>query len=112
MIGALLHDTLEDSLDKKQTEADIRAAFGFHMVVLVKAVSKQDGETYLQYVARTTLNPDSLLIKACDIEDHLDIDRLHETLDFQTVTGIVREHKSLFERYGKARKIIELLEKP
>lgn len=108
VIGALLHDVLEDCgaarLDAFETE--IRECFGFNMLARVKALSRQSNEDYATYIKRTKLQPDTRLIKLCDIDDHLDFARLSDVLGISIAADIRIKYDSMFNRYTKSRLVL------
>lgn len=78
-IVALLHDTIEDT----DVTADYLLSRGFsHEIVdAVLAVTKREGETYEDFVARAKDNPIGRQVKIHDIEDNMDLTRLHTLSD-------------------------------
>jgi len=67
-VVALLHDVVEDSdvsLD------DLAEVFPPHIVAAVAAVSRRDGESYFEFVARAALDPIGKVVKRADVQDHL-----------------------------------------
>lgn len=74
---ALLHDAVEDS---ELTLADLRA-FGFspRIVSGIDSVTKRDGETYPEAVARASSHPDGKLVK---LSDNLDNSSPEQLLPF------------------------------
>lgn len=75
---ALLHDTIEDT----DVTPEYLIAEGFPQKVVdgILSVTKQEGESYEDFVARAKKNPLGRVVKIHDIEDNLDIFRL-TTLD-------------------------------
>lgn len=75
-IVALLHDTIEDT----DVSADYLLSEGFprHIVDAVLSVTKIDGESYEDFVARAKANPIGRVVKIHDLEDNLDVMRLDE----------------------------------
>lgn len=71
---ALLHDTIEDT----DVTPEYLLAEGFPQPVVdaILSVTKQDGETYEDFVARAKQNPIGRIVKLHDLEDNLDIFRL------------------------------------
>lgn len=73
-IVAVLHDVVEDTawtLERLRTE-------GFSEAVLagVDAVTKREGETYRDFVARAARDPAGRVVKRADILDNLDLTRI------------------------------------
>lgn len=73
-IVALLHDTIEDT----DVTAEYLLAEGFPQSVVdsVLSVTKREGESYEDFVARAKLNPLGCIVKIHDLEDNLDVLRL------------------------------------
>lgn len=71
---ALLHDTIEDT----DVTAEYLLAEGFPQSVVdgILSVTKRDGESYEDFVARAKQNPLGRVVKLHDLEDNLDIFRL------------------------------------
>ncbi|MBP5561723.1 MAG: GTP pyrophosphokinase [Muribaculaceae bacterium] len=78
-IVALLHDTVEDT---DVTVAYLRSK-GFPEAIVngVLSVTKQDGETYDDFVKRAAANDIGREVKIADLEDNMDIRRLKEITD-------------------------------
>ena len=73
---ALLHDTIEDT----DVTAEYLLSGGFPQSVVdgVLSVTKREGESYEDFVARAKLNPLGRVVKLHDLEDNLDVMRLNE----------------------------------
>ena len=78
-IVALLHDTIEDT----GVTAEFLRSEGFPDEIIsgVLSVTKQEGEDYNAFVARASENPIGREVKIADLEDNMDIKRLHEITD-------------------------------
>ena len=70
MVVAALHDLIEDT----DITLDDLKELGFREEIIeaVDAVSKRDGEEYMDYVARAAANPIGLEVKLSDLKDNLD----------------------------------------
>lgn len=74
MAIAVLHDVVEDC---KVSFDDLRNIGMTERVIAgVAALTKQNGETYEQFIDRTTGNRDAMLVKREDLRDNSDITRL------------------------------------
>lgn len=73
-IVALLHDTIEDT--DVTPEYLLAEGFPKHIVDGILAVTKRDGESYEDFVARAKANSLGRVVKLHDLEDNLDIFRL------------------------------------
>lgn len=73
-IVALLHDTIEDT----DVTPEYLLAEGFPQTIVdgILSVTKRDGESYEDFVARAKQNPLGRVVKLHDLEDNLDIFRL------------------------------------
>lgn len=71
---ALLHDTIEDT----DVTPEYLLAEGFPQSVVdgILSVTKRNGESYEDFVARAKQNPLGRVVKLQDLEDNLDIFRL------------------------------------
>lgn len=78
-IVALLHDTIEDT----NITADYLRSEGFpeEIIGAVLCVTKQEGESYEDFVRRAAENPIGKEVKIADLEDNMDIRRLKEIKD-------------------------------
>ena len=75
-IVALLHDTIEDTdLTPEHLLSD---GFPRYIVDAILSVTKRDGESYEEFVARAKENPIGRFVKIHDLEDNLDVMRLNE----------------------------------
>ena len=78
-IVALLHDTIEDT----EVTPDFLRSQGFPEEIMegILSVTKQEGETYEDFVCRAAKNPLGKDVKQADLEDNMDIRRLKEISD-------------------------------
>lgn len=73
-VAAVFHDLIEDT---KVTYADLRAAgISERVITIVKALTKNPGETYEEYKERVMSNPDAMKVKLADLTHNSDIRRL------------------------------------
>lgn len=73
-IVALLHDTIEDG--NVTEEYLFELGFPQNLIDAVVSVTKQDGESYEDFIARAKENPIGRTVKILDIEDNLDASRI------------------------------------
>ena len=94
-IVALLHDVVEDS----PWTLDALCAEGFseEVVAAVDGLTRREGETYDDFIARGVTNPLARRVKRADIEDNMDLRRLGE---------IGEKDLERLQRYQRARKVI------
>lgn len=78
--AAYLHDTVEDT---NVTPEQINALFGPKVTTLVNFLTKNEGESYMQFICRVASYPDAVLVKLADIRSNTDPVRVmylpHET---------------------------------
>lgn len=74
MAIAILHDVVEDCKVSFDTLHDI--GMSERIINGVKSLTKQNGETYEQFIDRVLLNHDAMLVKREDLRDNSDITRL------------------------------------
>jgi (p)ppGpp synthase/HD superfamily hydrolase len=88
---AILHDVVEDT---KWTLEDLkREGFPNSVLAALDCVTKQEGEDYEEFVERSRSNPLARSVKLADLEDNMDLRRLH---------AITEEDKNRLEKYVKA----------
>lgn len=93
LMVAVLHDVLEDT---DIAPSDLRkAGFSREVVESVRAISRNDGEDYFDFIWRAKANFHARYIKILDIQDNMSPAR----------SGFP-EHASMMERYGKALHIL------
>jgi (p)ppGpp synthase/HD superfamily hydrolase len=94
-IVALLHDVVEDS---PWTFDALRAeGFSEEVVSAVDGLTRREGETYEDFIARGVTNPLARRVKLADIEDNMDLRRLGD---------IGEKDLERLQRYQRARKAI------
>lgn len=78
-IVAYLHDTIEDT----DVTPEILKERGFSKKIIdaILSVTKRDGESYEEFVARAKHNPIGRMVKIHDLEDNMDVSRLSELDD-------------------------------
>jgi hypothetical protein len=93
--AALLDDVVEDS---PWTFDALRAeGFSEEVVAAVDGLTRREGETYDDFIARGATNPLARRVKLADIEDNMDLRRLEE---------IGEKDLERLQRYQRARKVI------
>lgn len=95
-IVALLHDTIEDTDVTPQYLLD--EGFPQYIVDAVLSVTKNDGESYEEFVRRAKQNPIGRFVKIHDLEDNLDVLRLDE---------VSPEMAARFSKYLKALRFLK-----
>lgn len=76
-IAAVLHDVLED-VDGWNPERLAREGFAREVIDAVKALTKQDGERYEDFIERVAGLPLAREVKLLDLEDNMDVTRLED----------------------------------
>lgn len=66
--AALLHDVVEDGF---ASLSEVRSLFGDRVADAVDAVTRRDGETYREFVARAASHPDGRQVKFHDVRNNL-----------------------------------------
>ena len=75
-IVAVLHDVVEDS-DGKVTFDDLaREGFSREVIDGVRAVTRIEGESYEDFIARAALNPVGKAVKLADLAENSDLSRI------------------------------------
>lgn len=71
---ALVHDIIEDT----ETTFDelYEVGFDFKDVEVIKAMTKDDSESYEEYIERLSQNQDAIPIKIADLKDNMNFTRL------------------------------------
>ena len=68
--AALFHDVLEDT---PYTREDLlNLGLSERAVEIVEAVSREEGEVYMDFIARAARHPYGKLVKLADVYDHVD----------------------------------------
>ena len=93
-ITALLHDVLEDTPIRPETIADL---FGEEILADIQAVTRLEGEDYMDFVARAKRNPVARAVKLADLEHNLDLSR---------IPNPTSEDFERMEKYRKAKALL------
>ena len=73
-IVAILHDVVEDT---KWTFEDLkREGFPNDLLQALDCVTKREGESYEDFIARSESNPIARRVKIADLEDNMDVRRI------------------------------------
>ncbi|WP_438799333.1 HD domain-containing protein [Brevibacillus laterosporus] len=94
MVAAVLHDVIEDT--KVNAHDLIRAGFTESVIDAVIALTRQDGETYMDFIKRAKCNPIAREVKTGDIEDNCDLTRISNPTH-QDYSRIKRYKKAIHE---------------
>lgn len=78
-IAALLHDSVEDG--KATADGLLEAGVPHAAVGLVLVLTKDERQSYADYVRGVKAHEKAVLVKRCDLEDNSDPDRLAELSD-------------------------------
>ncbi len=96
-IVAILHDTIEDT----DVTPDYLLSEGFpkSIVEAVLSVTRNEGESYEDFVIRSKQNPIGRQVKIHDLEDNMDITRLHSLLekDLERLNKYLKAYRVLIE---------------
>lgn len=95
-IVGLLHDTIEDTCVTPQLLKEM--GFDNEILEAVLAMSHHADETYAEFIVRASQNEIAKEVKIADLEDNMDVRRLHDITD----TDVIRLRKYLHSwRYLK-----------
>ena len=96
-IVALLHDTIEDT--EVTTEYLLMEGFPRNIVDAILSVTRNEDESYDDFIKRSRLNPIGRQVKLHDLEDNLDITRLNELTekDIYRLNKYIKAYKYLKE---------------
>jgi len=73
---AMLHDVIEDTF---LTEDDLyKAGFDEKIVQTVVDLTRKDGETYMDFIRRLSVNELAREVKIADLRDNMDVSRLND----------------------------------
>lgn len=90
-IVAVLHDILEDTII---TEEYLLSIFPSEIVDGIKAMTKQDSETYTDFILRVKHHPIARKVKMADIKDNI---------SFTRIVKLPEEHRArLINKYSNA----------
>lgn len=96
-IVAILHDTIEDT----DVTPDYLLSEGFpkSIVEAVLSVTRNEGESYENFVIRSKQNPIGRQVKIHDLEDNMDITRLQSLLekDLERLNKYLKAYRVLIE---------------
>lgn len=93
---AVLHDVVEDSRDWQLSDLD-EEGFGDSIMQALDAITRRDGETYMDFIKRCGENDLAKRVKLADLVDNMNMDRIPVPLpeDFERL-----------KRYQKADKYL------
>ena len=92
MIVAVLHDVIEDNPDWDFDRLR-QAGFSEEIIQAVDHLTRREQETYEEFVERTNQNPLAHRVKLVDLEDNMDLKRLH-ALTEQDQARLARYHRA------------------
>lgn len=92
MIVAVLHDVIEDNpdwdFDRLRQEG-----FSEEIIQAVDHLTRQEQETYEEFVVRSSGNPLARRVKLADLEDNMDLKRLNRLTE-QDQARLARYHRA------------------
>lgn len=96
-IVALLHDTIEDT--EVTAEYLLMEGFPRNIVDAILSVTRNEDESYEDFIKRSRLNPIGRQVKLHDLEDNMDITRLNELTekDIYRLNKYIKAYKYLKE---------------
>lgn len=91
MVG-ILHDVVEDS---DLTFDDLRQmGYREEVITALDGVTRRDGETYEEFVARSQAHPVSRRVKLADLEDNMDLRRIAGEISHKDVERLRRYQRA------------------
>ena len=99
-IVAVLHDVVEDN-DDWTFDRLRREGFSENVVAGVESMTKRDGEDYMAFVQRASLNPIGRRVKRADLVDNRDLSRISNPT--------AGDHKRI-EKYRRALDLLDSLD--
>jgi (p)ppGpp synthase/HD superfamily hydrolase len=96
MMAAVLHDVVEDTpltLDGLRKEG-----FPGEVIEAVESLSKNEKESYDEYVERVSRNPVAVKVKLADLEDNMRVTRMNKVTEKDTVR--LAKYLSAWQRLG------------
>lgn len=98
-----LHDAIED---KRCTIEDLKKeGIPERVIDIILSVTRNEGETYLDFVRRSNRDPDGRLVKLSDIADNSDWSRLAAS-----ESELTDQDRSRLKRYKRATNILSGIE--
>lgn len=107
-VVALLHDVLEDTICTR--EVLVKEGIPLHLVEAVEAMTRREGESYMEFIKRVGKNSIARAVKLSDLKHNLDADgsRLKKALKSKKEDSLdLKKTTSLKERYKKAIVFLE-----
>jgi (p)ppGpp synthase/HD superfamily hydrolase len=95
-VVAVLHDVIEDT-DVKGLDL-YGIGFNSDILVAIMDLTKRDGEDYIKYIERVAENPIARRVKLADLDDNMDLGRLHVVED---------KDWARWQKYRKAKEYLE-----
>ena len=94
---AVLHDVVEDAGDYTDSVLSELDTFSSRVMDAVLILTKEDGQTYEDYIAKVCSSKDAITVKMADIRHNLDVRRLKGLTerDFARVVKYQKTYKDL-----------------
>lgn len=96
-IVAILHDTIEDT----DVTPDYLLSEGFPPTIVeaILSVTRNEGESYDDFIIRSKQNPIGRQVKIHDLEDNMDITRLSQLTkkDLERLNKYLKSYRTLIE---------------
>lgn len=94
-IVAVLHDTIEDTTITYGYL--IEEGFSMYIIDAIHNVTRQNGESYMDFIRRCKQNSIGRKVKLADLEDNMNLDR---------IPNPTQKDYDRLKKYGKAKKIL------
>ncbi|BDC52764.1 hypothetical protein F183_A50790 [Bryobacterales bacterium F-183] len=97
-IVAMLHDVVEDTL--WTLDALREKGFSPNVLEAIEGVTKREGESYAEFVARAAQHPVSREVKLLDLEDNMNLLRLRGPLGEKDLARLAKYHSAWKTLHG------------
>lgn len=94
-VVAVLHDVVEDT---SYSLGDIDERFDTEIRDAVDALTKRNGEEYMEFIERAAADPIARQVKLVDVEDNMDLTRLDELED-----GVFQKQRTYHRAWHRLR---------
>ena len=100
-VVALLHDLVEDEFC---TLMDVRDAFDDEIAYNVSLLTREDGQSYMEYIKLLSESRVASMVKLADIEDNTNVRRMDKKAA-ERVPMYLKAYEYICEKYGIQRQL-------
>lgn len=97
-IVAVLHDVIEDTDYTLKNLIDEK--FSYEIIEAIRSITKEENESYENYIDRVALNPLAKKVKLKDLEHNMDLKRLNNITE-KDINRIVKRYKPAWDKLKK-----------